>query len=542
MSTIKKLDETSQALLPSTELTATEMLELYVDNETGHRDLVYGDRPIKGAAPAHDHGQDGGRVQPFPLVSVTFASTSVTYPTPAIPGILLAALQDAADETIPVRLCSIPVFAVGGVSECKVSISVIVATEFLDAECQYAARLGYFDHALYNYDEHPGIDIALSNTESTPVSLLTSAAIDLTDLGDATKDRELELVIYQVSNTSNDLNFLSGVIVYASGFTRARRPTQRDLAYRPVQPSDVVGAVLNPDLTRLIRDQENARCISLLGRAPGLTPSLTPDKRTPFLSQIYYPHQHQGVLCPDGYGGFTSDGRVLRRQYASVYCTSAGEDASGSLDGDPGRGFLIHPNGTLASDWGTFYRRVPISCGTPFLDIRFALSPATTDIYTRLTAQVTIYRATSFAALGEAYTDAELLADQSVFPVRYLTSGRQQRSAIRDDFNHTIQVEPLDHTAWYRDAELKPEQGRWSLYTLRGASEVPTGINRTYPYRISNTVTAHLSQPALRPRDGAHPTMDWTVVLRLNLETLDSGGYDSGARLLWWTAIPRDME
>jgi hypothetical protein len=538
MSSIKKINEDSTHVAPGTELTATELIELFVDNELGHRDLVYGDRPIKGAAPAHDHGQNGGRAQQYPLVNVTFASQRQSGV--AAPGVLLATPQSGVDTSVatgtPKRLMSIPVFAPGGVSEVKIRCSVVVEDEFISSDIR--ARLGFFDHALYNYAEHPGIDITLTYSGfGGSIELLTAENIDLTELGDCTQDRELELVLYQATVPVNDGNTLSGVIVYATGFTRGRRVTQRDLAYRPVQPADVIGQTTNPNLTALIRNQENQRSIALLGRAPGLTSSLTPDKRRPFIDKIYYPHQHQGVLCPDGFGGFVSDGRVIRRQHASAYCVSVGEDGSSNVDGDPGRGALIHPYPDDPGIKCYFLRRLPVSCGTPFLDIRFALMPSTTDRYTRLTITASMFPAASFTLIGGVYGSAD-----ERYPIKYLTSGRRYRSALYNGNAHVIQVDPLDHPAWYRDTELAPELGRWTKAILRGPSEVPRGTNLTYPYRVSQVVTAHLSQPAIRPDDGAHATMDWHLAVTFSLETLDSESYDTGARLLWWTAIPRDME
>lgn len=544
MSTIKKILETDTHVAPGADLTATEQIELFVDNETGHRDLVYGDRYVKGAAPAHDHGHHGGRVLQYPLVNVTFASVRANGD--AAPGVFIGPPADGVDTTVetgfPKRLCVVPLYVPGGVSECKIKIVISTPADItgMDLRC----KIGFYEHALLHYEVHPGIDVPLTNLGTNPIDVFSSDAIDLTELGDCTVEQELEIVIYQAVAAAASDNHLSGLICYATDYTRGRRVTQQDLPYRPVQPGDIVGAIVSPELCAAIRNQENTRAIALLGRAPGLSPQLTPDKRRPFVEHIYYPHQHQGVLCPDGYGGFVSDGRVIRKQYASVYCNSVGESINIDVDGDPGRGFLIHPNGALDGDWGAFYKRIPISCGTPFLDFRFALQPTTTDVFTRLRFQVSIYRAESLSQLSASYggDDIALIADQSVFPIRYLSAGTQYRSSIIDDISHSIEVDPLNHPAFYRNEELKEQQGKWSLYTRKTASDSPKGTDFTHAYRHSQTITAHLSQPALREEDDPHPTMDWHIAIRLSLETLDSGGYDEGARLLWWTAIPRDME
>lgn len=544
VSTINKILETDTHVAPGADLTATEQIELFVDNETGHRDLVYGDRYIKGAAPAHDHGHHGGRVLQYPLVNVTFAS--VREDGEAAPGIYVGPPQTGVDTSVvtgtPKRLCSVPLFVPGGVSECKIKIIFSTPTDFSGADIR--CKIGFYEHALLEYAQHPGIDVQLTGFGTNPIDVFASDAIDLTELGDCTVEQELEIVVYQATSAASGDNHLSGLICYATGYTRGRRVTQQDLPYRPIQPGDIVGAIVSPELCAAIRNQENTRAIALLGRAPGLSPQLTLDKRRPFVEQIYYPHQHQGVLCPDGYGGFVSDGRVIRKQYASVYCNSVGEVPGKFVDGDPGRGFLIHPNGALDSDWALLRKRIPISCGTPFLDFRFALQITTTDVFTRLRFQVSIYRAEAGSQLTALYNgdDAALIADQSIFPTRYLSAGAQYRSSIVDDLSHSIEVDPLNHPAFYRNEELKPEQGKWSLYTRKTASDSPKGTNFTHAYRHSQTITAHLSQPALREEDDPHPTMDWHIAIRLSLETLDSGGYDAGARLLWWTAIPRDME
>jgi hypothetical protein len=536
MSTIKKITDAAGHVVPMAEPTTTQALDLWVDNETGHRDLVYGTRAIKGASPAHDHGHNGGVKVSWPLAQGSFRGNPTTTGVNGISlGYDMLAILDLVTE--PKRLPSIPLFVPGGVLSVQVAITISCPSD--QDNFAFKAVVGNFEQSNFAYSKHPSpAKVALAGTVVDTWGGVMAGEIDLSGLGDCTVDREYELVIYQsYTPGAYPSNSLVAYMVTAKTFTLGRRATQGDAPRAVVQPWDILGGAVTPELTSRIKAVENQRSISLLGRAPGLRPDLTPDLARDYQQQIYYPHQHQGVLVPDGQGGLFSDGKIVRRGYGHAFVNDVGTDATPStIDALPARGFLSHRPGAF-----TFHtKRISIAAGCPYLDLRFALAPVTDLVVTRMIVLFGLYLATDQPYSSASYTD------RSLSPLVSLSSGRHDRaSSYYTGLNlQFIQCDPVDNPLWVPNREIREDAGAWTRHALKASSEIPDGMVADNAYRVSETITATLTHPALRATDTAHKTQEYDVFFRPFLETgaVDTFAYDTLARLLWWQVIPRDME
>jgi hypothetical protein len=508
--------------------------ELWVLNDEGQRDLIYGARPVIGASPPHDHGNNGGEILDYPLASVIVgpqaSETAGGTPAVGVPYGILTNTSFLTDKGSTKLLAAFPVLLLGGVS--AVDVTVVFS---------YAAGLGNVKfHAQLvplnrtNYASQGAGATGVSSTFSAGAAgykKTTISAVDLSPLGDSRVDRLVECRIFQAL-TSTVAHRLCSVLVTTATTSAGRLPGLSDPPRAKLTVMDLLFGGITPELTTRIRRIESGHAVGLLGRTPGLHLDNAPDRRRDYEQRVYYPHQHQGAIVPESDGTFFSDGACLRRPlFIASYARNLGDDGASNVDALPVRGLKVHPAGTLGSTWLhlKFYCSIPAGLGA--LELYFAMQPATTDAKTECRVHVDV------RPVGNLGASASIVSS-----VRSGT-GFRAPSTLDSNGYFICEVDPLDNDAFAvnnsRRNRSGTSKGLWTLDAQLSAADTPAGILRDTPARVSQPILVSLDHKGVRSTDPFRDTGGYVVFVRVELKTIDSGNYDAGARLLWCAAFPQ---
>jgi|CXWL01.1.fsa_nt_gi hypothetical protein len=510
---------------------AANAYELWAQNDQAERDVIYGPtRFIESSVIPHDHAGDGGEILGDPLLSAIVgpqaSETAGGTPAIGVPYGIRASDDFLLDDGSTKLLGAFPLYLPGGVS--GITLNVLVSYAAGLGSIKFHAQLVPF--AKTNYRSQAAGVTGISATSSFGTSGLKKVDFtitDLTDLGDPRLDRFVELRIFQALTNAVAHRFC-GVQVTVLTTTTGRLAIASDPPRVKLQVGDLLNGAITPELTARIRRIENGHAQSLLGRAPGLNADGTPDRQRTYQQDTYYPHQHQGRIVPQFDGTFISDGAVLRRAVVASYARNLGDDGAGNVDALPVKGIKIHSAGTLGSTWLRLKYRMPVSGGLGGLEVYFAVQPSTTDVKTELRAHVDV------RPVGNPLTAGSIISA--------VKSGVHQAEANDADGYRVCQVDPLDNDAYQpnntRRNKSGTSKGLWTLDAQLSAALTPSGVMRDTPARISQALRLDLTHKYYRSTDAYRQTQDYTVYLRVELKTLDSGNYDAGARLLWVLILP----
>jgi hypothetical protein len=525
-------------LEPLRGLSAAEKKVLFLDNDEGIRDLIYGSRAIEEAAPPHDHAENGGEVLAYHILSVSFPRRKLEDGTgTAALGIPLGTPQtgetfDSSNGGTSKLVASAPLFLPGGTR--NLYVFALISWDGNSGGLDFPGLAGILSpYAWTNYKEEdsPSYDLEVWSSEgtiSTGAAVVAAARLawtanQLDRLGDPALDRELELRLFQNFDApSGAARRLLGLFAVAGASPATRAADQnRDKPRAELQPVDILGSTgaLTPSVTSTIRRQMNQHAAAALGLAPGVASNgESVDRRRTFRQIIERGHQHQGILVPEDDGSFSCDGAVIRRALvAQCFPRNLGENTSHVVDGDAYRGIRLHPSGgaTLDGKYLTLRYRVPIPRGLGSLVLRFAAYAGTSDQRTAMTARAKL----------------SLISGGSSIVTGMRTPRRSSHAVDASGF-HYVEVSPLPN-----DAYPRPERG-WTQAAKLQAAEAPEGVDLTWAYQISEPVEILLTHPAVKSTDDPHPTGDYELALRFDLLRQDAGVYDEAARLNWLLVVP----
>jgi hypothetical protein len=191
----------------------TVCLETFWDDPEAALDLVYGpSRRIYGAAPGHDHDEDGGESLYLPLLQHSFGQYVQNTNVAGIPlvwpddGSSFAAVtrQGVVDRSGAKRLFCCAVTIPGGVSAVRVSISEY--HEIASGAVVLAACLRPLSAVNFKLGVTPSEVIGLISYATVGAASYANQSValsDLSDLGDPTRDREVEFSLWLHCDLAN---------------------------------------------------------------------------------------------------------------------------------------------------------------------------------------------------------------------------------------------------------------------------------------------------------------------------------------------------
>ena len=544
MSTIKRYD--LSYLAADTSLLDTVALEVLWENPAAILDLIYGPgRSVVGSCVPHDHAEDGGESLLYPIANHSFGTytndsgSRLGIPIgPPVSGSFapVTLASGVVDRSGAKRLYCEGVTIPGGVSSLRVDLVEFHESDgkrYSLASCfrplqSVNFKLGVTPDEVITEYEH-------ATTGAATFGLISWQVTDLSDLGDATLDREVEFSLWLIDDLDNDVteeHELCEVTVVPLGFTtQAREATATD----PLQPQIAVrelkaglGTISGP-LASKIRETYNGLNIALWGKTPGLLDQSTPDRRRRYREPIDRAHTHQGLLVPTANGGVFSDGAAPRDAQSMGYVGGLGEGGifvAGEtvlLGSAPNLGALVHFTPDLSSAWVRFEFRRSIPAGVGALVFRFGAQPGPTqlpasfDSSQRLLVSIAITPCNSF---GDIVT--RLLCGPYVSPL----------DSAEEHFGF-VEVEPEEDGAYLsNDALLSAGKKGWNRSVeITAAEQEAAQMNGTI-YRVSAPVTAQLTYPPERSGEAWRPTQDCDIKIRFKM--INSAGVaDAGAGLLW---------
>jgi hypothetical protein len=542
--TLKKIPDSY--VQPNRAWPASERYDLLVGNPAAQETQIYGTRKIKGALPAHTHGEDGGELLdeqlfadvPGPQGSPgTFFSPPPPEGNPTKIGIpICRRINDFLPlSTHPLGLLRRPVLLPGGVSALKIKLGVFWDTVgevmrfrvWLASLARHNTMARAGDPALVD----PPDIAAIVVTFTTPATLFYGSleasfgAALLARLGDPRLDRLVELIIWQEYNPSSAarhrLCCVSGTI---TGTVGGRRVAAKDRSISQVTTGDILaGQALSTDVVGRLRTQTNGLTHATLGKPPGLREDLvTPDRRRSFVEVITRPHQHQGSLVPDPFGAFFSDGVVPRGfLFAESYPRDLGDSLTQIttlLSQKFAVGPKLHSSGALDSTWLVLKFRAAIPAGLLSFYLQFCLSRIAADDAAKVRAHIS-----ASSLLGEPGGVTSLQSGGSLGMPTYRASAP-----------NPIEIDPLDaRTHLRRLARLRAGLSPWATGAILGKDVRPDDVVTSTEGRISEAIRVELSHPAVRDGAAARVTGDYMVTVKIEVETPTLGGYDSGVTLNW---------
>jgi hypothetical protein len=519
-------------ITPARGLSAAEVKALFFDNDQGVRLLTYGARDPEGASPPHDHEEDGGVLLGYALLEEVYGPQGPEdgSGTEQI-GIPLGRRASGSHGDIPKLVASHPLPLPGGVR--NLDVYLLVRWDGTDAGADIALGVAIGTLAMTNYhygtvDAGGGTPgqtkkdgVVTTGSAAYGVIVLSFEDGELDQLGDVTRDRVYELRVFQHHDPGvGKVHRLCGILAVNGDDPQVRSAYRGEPDRAELVVADFLSGagVLTPDLALKIKRSENQQAVAILGGAPGLrSDGARADRRRPWTQTITAVHGHTGAFVPLGGGLFKGDGAILRRkQVARCYARNLGDNSSYVVDGDPYRGILLHPNGgdELDSEWLELRYRVAVGAGQASIRVRAALQVEADDKDT-----IVILRAVCTPISGGGGT--------IVTGIRTPTFSAHQVDAD----GALCELAPEDNDAFRAGAP-------WGQWGLLKETEVPAGVETTYPVQISEEAEIFLTHPALRSSDTAHTTGDYELTLRLEVMDKDSGVYDAEARLAWLLVLP----
>lgn len=540
MSELTHLDETNLEagrLLPDTEALTTFWL-----NPRAVLDLVYGvDRQIEGAAPAHDHAQDGGESLSLPIIAHSFGvyvqndyKMGIPLGIAAVSSFALVTTNGIEDRTGAKRLWCAVATLPGGCLGVRVNLAEWHALAGRVVQVTLAIRsLSSVNYKLGVAPEEQRADIAYTTVGAATWGDHSAELADLSSLGDPTLDREVEVSLWQTGDLTgtSEHRLLELSVIPRYFTTAARAATSNDLAFPQFSAKELKSGVgtFGAQLAAKVKEIFNSLNRGLWGGTPGLLLDLTPDLRRRYRESVGAAHQHLGVLVPDGSGGVFSDGAALKDTQALGFLTYLGETlplvagVAPTFDARPNQGAFLHFTNDLSVGWMRYQFRRSIPAGVGSLSFRFGAQPGF------------FYNAPSFD------TTQKLLVSIAITPVlggsdivTRLFSGpyASPLDPSEVDFGY-VEVEPVDDAAYLPNAVLLPAGKKgWNRGVERTEAERAAMQMNSVIYRVSEMVTAQLTYPPSRATEIAHETTDYDVKIRFKMIN-SAGSCDSEAGLLW---------
>lgn len=527
-------------------LTDTVALEVFWQNPSAVLDLIYGpDRRISGAAPAHDHDEDGGEPHHHPIFQHSFGRFyqdllvhGLPLGPPASESFAITTTNGIVDYTPAKRMHCAGIRIPGGVSELRVSLTEYHETAALSVTLYVALR----SLASVNYrlgvaaDEVRG-EITYTTVGAGVIANQSITISDLTNLGDPTRDREVEVSLWLACDldVSNEHRILDWEVIAIAHTAAAREATPSDLPHPLLTVRELKAGMgmLSPQLGAKVREVYNGLNRGLWGSTPGLLPDLQPDRRRRYQEEIASGHQHRGSQMPQADLSIIGDGACLADTQSFAYTSTDDIDSATNpppLERYPFAAVLLGFSAALANQWRqfNFRRSIPAGCGA--LVLRVAVQPgqsfsAATDASKQLLMSITVT-----PVGGGADIVTRVLCGANASPL----------NSLDDDFGF-CRLDPEEDVGYLSNAALLAA-GRelWNMSAEISRSEqaalqlIPTlvGSGDSNLYRVSQPIRVLLTYPPERPSETYHPTQDYDVKIRFKRRD-SSGLLMDDARLQW---------
>lgn len=540
MSTLTFIDTTD--LTAGVTLTDTVTLLHFWSNPAAVRELIYGDRVIVNASPAHDHDQDGGESLLPPIVSDSFGTyyqnlAGVGIPVgPPIAGSFAETTTDGiTDKTTAKRLKCWGAVIPGGVKALRVSLIEYHESASLATSYAVTVRsLHSVNHKRGVAPEECSVSLAYTTAGATATVNQSAELLDLSLLGDPTLDREVEIALWLTSDVSatEEQRVLDIEVVPLLLTASARKKNNNDLLFPSVSIREIKAGVgvVSKQLAEKIKLISNGLNVSAWGSTPGLLPNLQPDRRRRYRETISAAHTHEGSFCPTSTPGeVVGKGACLKDAQSFGYVSYLGETlplvaaTPPTMSSWPSKGMPLHKQPDTSADWVqyNFRRSIPVGCGA-------------------LRMRVGVHAGYTFAARSYDRSGT-LLMSITVTPV---AGGSDIVTQLRCG-QYASPIDSRDPD--YGFVELEPENDGFhvtnrALVTAglkgwnHGAERTPTELALLQAneilYRVSKPIEVQLTYPPARPFDTYHPTQDYNVKCRFLMRN-DADVLDSQAGCLW---------
>jgi hypothetical protein len=544
MSTLAYL--TDGDLAAGVTLTDTVALEVFWQNPAAVLDLIYGpDRRISGAAPAHDHDEDGGEPHHLPIFQHSFGRFyqdllihGLPLGPPGSESFAITTTNGIVDYTPAKRMHCAGIRIPGGVSQLRVSLTEYHETAALPVTLYVAFRL----LASVNYRLGVAADEVRGEITYTTVgtAVMTNQSItidDLTNLGDPTRDREVEVSLWLACDldVSNEHRILDWEVLAIAHTAAAREATPADLPHPLLSVRELKGGMgmLSPQFGAKVREVYNGLNRGLWGSTPGLLSDLQPDRRRRYQETIEAPHQHQGALTPQADLSIIGDGACLADTQSFAYTSTDDIDSSTNpppLERYPFAAVLLGFSGALANQWRqfNFRRSIPAGCGA--LLLRVAVQPGQSFALASDATKQLLMSLTATPVGGGSDIVTRILCGANASPI----------NALDDDFGF-CRLDAEENVGYLSNAALQAA-GReaWNMSAEISRAEqtalqlTPTlvGSDGSYLYRVSQPIRVQLTYPPERASETYHATQDYDVKIRFKRRD-SSGSLMDDARLLW---------
>lgn len=408
---MSNIDTLESVLPPNRVLPAAEIKLTWVDNTTGVKELIFGDRipAQRGYQREHNHADFGGVHLGLPLERYTFGpyyrsrgdlNSGVPICPPDASPPPPNAVISFAGANVPKLLLSAPCRVLGGVTGVHVDfmmVSIFAASPedlilgFVlrpAGFCNYNSFLSSLNESAFQY----GALKKFSASLSTGISKQRVTISDLSRLGPASGLRRCELCVYLMSDLPpGDIIHLTTAMVLVSSVTTDVSPQQAP-ANQEVSPAQVsAGQPLLTGLAAQASARGNALHLSTIGRRPGFISTMV-TSLSPWMHDLDGAHQHQGLSIRQADGSFKGDGALLGYSLFSQCYAQVGEDGADNFEDNlPCTGFKVSRSGVIGEQT-TFFQSFPLASGTKKISFSFALRPETDAPKTRLALAVHLCR------------------------------------------------------------------------------------------------------------------------------------------------------
>ncbi len=533
---------TDADLAADVELEETVALEVFWTNPQAVRDLIYGPtRAIIGAAPAHDHDEDGGESLLLPILSHSWG----TYTSnPDGVGILLGypetgtfapvTTNGVVDKSTAKRLYCAAVILPGGVLGVRISIQEYHQTAATGATLAFVFRsLSSVNYKRGVSATEVEVEMTYLGTNNDEVEYHAVTLDDLSDLGDPAFDREVEFSVWLCSDVGSvDKLRLLDVEILPRLFTaKARQATTRDIGTPQLSAREVKGGLgtFSGQLAAKIREIYNGLNHSLWGTSPGLLPNLQLDRRRRFRESIIECHGHQGVLTPDFFGGLYSDGACLKDAQSFGYLTYLGEvvpfplDAPPAMDTRPNQGSFLHFTDDLSVGWMHYGFRRSIPAGLGELCFRLGAHRGTQDSLAFDMTQTLLMSISITLVGGGSDIVTRLSSGPYVSPL----------DPTQEDYGFVEVAHQEDDAFLSNQSLLDAGLKGWNGGAEKTATELEAAQMNSKVYRVSELIRAQITYPVSRPGEVYHATGDYDVRIRFKMRSVATGLCDDEAGILW---------